>query len=172
MIRAISDNVPARLLGKAEDWEIVNDGVMGGDSSSTIRTAFCGLVFSGQLSLANQGGFASVRKRISQDFDGISAFRLKIRGDGRTYQFRFRTDTKPYKIAWRREFSTVGVTELIEIPLDEFVPVFRGRPVRNTGRLHPASIRYLGFMIADRREGPFKLAIESIDLLYEKFLQE
>ncbi|MGI9473561.1 MAG: CIA30 family protein, partial [Rubripirellula sp.] len=48
----------------ASQWQIVNDGVMGGRSSSRVDRAGEGLLrFSGNLSLANNGGFASMRSR-------------------------------------------------------------------------------------------------------------
>ena len=40
-------------------WGIVNDGVMGGRSSSRVERTDEGIRFSGNLSLANNGGFAS-----------------------------------------------------------------------------------------------------------------
>ena len=45
-----------------EDWRIVNDDVMGGVSSSTLYlNEEQNLVFSGNLSMENNGGFASSR---------------------------------------------------------------------------------------------------------------
>ena len=45
-----------------EDWRIVNDDVMGGVSSSKLYlNEEQNLVFSGNLSLENNGGFASSR---------------------------------------------------------------------------------------------------------------
>ena len=52
-----------------KDWRIVNDGVMGGISKSTIVLNETGNgEFSGHVSLANNGGFASVQlnKTISE----------------------------------------------------------------------------------------------------------
>lgn len=44
------------------DWYVVDDGVMGGRSSSSLRSGESGIaVFEGVLSLENNGGFASVR---------------------------------------------------------------------------------------------------------------
>jgi hypothetical protein len=43
------------------DCKIVNDSVMGGVSQSTLRQDTHGLFFEGQVSLENNGGFASMR---------------------------------------------------------------------------------------------------------------
>ena len=42
-------------------WQIVNDDVMGGVSTSRFQVRTNGAVFSGVVSLENNGGFASVR---------------------------------------------------------------------------------------------------------------
>jgi NADH dehydrogenase [ubiquinone] 1 alpha subcomplex assembly factor 1 len=47
-------------------WDSVNDGVMGGISKGgASRTAEGTLLFSGELSLANNGGFSSIRTKPS-----------------------------------------------------------------------------------------------------------
>ena len=71
-------------------WRVINDDVMGGISQSRIEllpTATA--LFSGQLALENNGGFASIRRR-SDNFklDDCSGVMLKVKGDGRSYQFR------------------------------------------------------------------------------------
>ena len=48
------------------------------------------LIFSGNLSLANNGGFASTRMRLDQELNGIKAVKIKFKGDGNTYKLRFR----------------------------------------------------------------------------------
>jgi hypothetical protein len=50
---------------KANQWIIVNDGVMGGISTSSIKlTNTQNGVFSGTVKLENNGGFASVRHSV------------------------------------------------------------------------------------------------------------
>ncbi len=47
--------------GEVATWTTVNDPVMGGRSTSAVTFGNGGLVFSGTLSLENNGGFASAR---------------------------------------------------------------------------------------------------------------
>ena len=72
------------------NWRIINDNVMGGISNSTMSQNSSGeLVFKGSVSLENNGGFASCRLDISGiDLEGVSSFKLKVKGDGKIYQFR------------------------------------------------------------------------------------
>lgn len=48
--------------GSTQDWHPINDGVMGGVSTSRLTFDLAGhAVFEGDVSLQNGGGFASVR---------------------------------------------------------------------------------------------------------------
>jgi len=62
-------------------WKSVNDGVMGGVSEGGFkRTDSNTLLFSGTLSLENNGGFASIRTEPrAMDLTGLS---VRSRGEG------------------------------------------------------------------------------------------
>ncbi len=143
-------------------WQAINDGVMGGVSSGRMVQSEEGLRFEGHLSLENNGGFASVRRRIDDDVSNAGGVRLEVRGDGRTYQFRLRQDEGFDGVAWRAEFATTGEWQTVNLPFNAFEPVFRGRRVPAAGPLEPPAIRQLGFMLADKNPGSFVLEIRSI----------
>ena len=144
-------------------WWSINDGVMGGLSSGQISRSDEGLVFSGELSLENNGGFASVRRPVDADLTAAKGVRLRLRGDGRGYQFRLRLDGDFDGIAWRAEFDTGGQWQTIELPFGLFEAVFRGRRVVDAGPVVPARIRQIGLMLADRQAGAFRLEIAAIE---------
>ena len=150
---------------RSSDWIIVNDGVMGGKSTSSMTISDSGIaVFSGEVSLENNGGFASTRtvveERALSRCDGAV---IRVRGDGRTYQFRIRTDTGFDGLAYRHEFEAVkGEWQEISLSFSDFEPTFRGRIVDDAGPLDPARIRQAGFMIADKQAGEFKLEVDWI----------
>ena len=74
-------------------WQVVNDDVMGGVSTSSFRLTNGVAVFQGEVSLENNGGFASVRSLPARhDLAGCDAFVIRVRGDGRRYKFTARTD--------------------------------------------------------------------------------
>lgn len=142
--------------------EIVNDGVMGG--SSTSRFHFLpgsGAVFTGVVSLENNGGFASVRlSPVRPDLSGHAAFVVRLRGDGRRYKFTVRTaevfNTPVYQCA----FTTKrGAWTEVRLPFKDFVPTFRGRELTEMPPLQPAQVSSLGFLISDRQDGPFQLEV-------------
>lgn len=72
---------------QARQWQSVNDGVMGGRSSGRAAlTSERTLRFEGNLSLANNGGFASIRTRPSRlPLAGGDVLIVRVRGDGREY---------------------------------------------------------------------------------------
>lgn len=146
----------------AGEWMIVNDGVMGGLSSSRFMHSDSGFAtFAGELSLANNGGFASVRALVPA---GVLADRatlvLRVRGDGRTYQVRLRTDREFDGIAYMTEFhAPEGEWREVVLPLTDFQPTFRGRRPRGAPPLSPADVQQIGLLLADKRPGSFRLDV-------------
>jgi monofunctional biosynthetic peptidoglycan transglycosylase len=148
-----------------ENWRKINDIVMGGISQSKmIMTDDSTAIFQGNLSLENNGGFASVRTD-SKDYQlaGYDGIAVRIKGDGRKYQLRLRTDDGFDGISYKAEFQTTTDKWItIELPFEEFVPTYRGRIIPDAPELAPGEIRQLGFLIADEKEGSFKLEIDWI----------
>jgi len=141
---------------------IVNDGVMGGVSSSAFAVTDTGTgVFRGEVSLENNGGFASVRLQpLVHDLTGSDAFMVKTRGDGHTYKFIVRTDTGYDGVNYRNVFQTrSGIWQEHWLPFAEFVPTIRGRILTGMPALNPANIETVGFLISDQQAGPFQLEV-------------
>ncbi|MGI9495888.1 MAG: CIA30 family protein [Mariniblastus sp.] len=147
-------------------WRPVNDGVMGGRSSGKVKiNQYKNLEFYGNLSLENNGGFASVRARD----EGLAmkpgdTVVLRVRGDGRTYNFNVYTQRNMGGYSYRQSFATVdGEWIDVEFPVDKFVATWRGRNYRNQA-FDPASVAGLGILLGDKKPGAFKLEVESISL--------
>jgi len=146
------------------EWTSVDDRVMGGISASRIVATPEGLEFSGVVSLAHNGGFASIRARPrAYDLAGTTALLLRVRGDGQTYKLALRTNEAFDGVQYQARFAT-RAGEWIEVvmPVTDFQPTFRGRLVADAPALDPARIRGFGLLIADRQAGPFRLVVESI----------
>jgi NADH dehydrogenase [ubiquinone] 1 alpha subcomplex assembly factor 1 len=146
-------------------WIAVNDGVMGGRSSGGPKIADGKLEFSGELSLANNGGFSSVRS-VGRDFDlsGASAVVLRVRGDGRRYQLRLATDAR-YRgitVSYGAGFeTTAGQWTEVHVPLASLQPMVRGSTLQGPA-LNRSQVREIGLLIADKREGAFALSVDWI----------
>ena len=101
-------------VDQAQDWLIVNDSVMGGVSQSEMIVTPTGTaLFRGNVSLENNGGFASVRTHPIEyqlaDYHGLS---LRVKGDGQPYKLRLRTDNYLNSVAYQADFQTESGTWL------------------------------------------------------------
>lgn len=149
---------------EAQNWVIVNDTVMGGRSRASVVLENDMLLFSGDLSLQNNGGFASTRRIYGAiNWDGTQALEIKIMGDGRAYQFRLRTNKNFDGVAYVANFNTEkGSAQTLRFNIDDFIPQFRGRIVSNAPKLNYADVSQFGFMLADKNPGRFTLKVEFI----------
>ena len=149
----------------AREWQTVNDNVMGGVSEGRFRiTDRKTLEFFGTLSLQNNGGFASVRTKAKKlGFEQGDTVVAKLRGDGRKYLLNLYLSKPQMAFSYRAAVQTKK-DEWIEVnvPLDKFEATSFGRPVKDAGRLKPEEITVLGFMLSDKKAGPFRLEVESI----------
>ena len=148
-----------------EPWRSINDGVMGGLSAGGMVQSDAGLKFSGGLSLENNGGFSSVRRLVSHNLSNATGVRIQVRGDGREYQFRIRQSSGSDGVSWSAAFSSSEKWRQIDIALDQFTPVFRGRTVPQAGPVVPSEIKQIGFLLADKTAGRFELEIRSIEFI-------
>jgi monofunctional biosynthetic peptidoglycan transglycosylase len=147
------------------EWFIINDGVMGGLSESTMTSHKNGYgIFSGNVSLENNGGFASVRARIpGNDYSVHDKIVLRVKGDGKKYQFRIRTNQNFDGVSYQANFTAKpGEWQIVEFSENDFTPVWRGRVVKDYPALDFANMRQIGFLIADYQKGGFELMVDEI----------
>ena len=80
------------------NWLVVDDVVMGGRSTGNFQLSKDGNgVFYGNVSLENNGGFSSVRYRFEKlMLEKFKTIVLKIKGDGKNYQFRIKHKSSDY----------------------------------------------------------------------------
>ena len=146
-------------------WHPINDGVMGGLSSSELCPDFAGHArFTGYVSFANNGGFASIRCQPG-DYGrmGVTAYLLQVLGDGKRYKLNLRTDSGFDGINYQARFEPMaGRWTTCRLACADFLPTWRGQPVPGAPPLDASMVRQMGLMIADRQAGPFELGIRSI----------
>ncbi|WP_051216531.1 CIA30 family protein [Ferrimonas futtsuensis] len=142
---------------EAGRWRPINDGVMGGVSQSQMVATEQGCCFEGVVSLENGGGFASMRRPLVLP-EGCRALRLTLRGDGNSYQLRLKMDGLCDGVLYVAGFATQpGRDEVIELPLSEFEPRFRGRTVAGAEPLDENRVEQLGLLMGQGQSGPFAL---------------
>ena len=147
-----------------KEWRIVNDGVMGGVSKSSLVLTDAGHgQFSGHVSLANNGGFASVQlNKMIQLAEEDKFIVLRVKGDGKRYEFRLAGEPLQSE-SYVHQFTTSGEWQNIKLAISEFYPQFRGRKL-NLPNFNFKNIEQMSFLIANKQEEDFNLLIDWIGL--------
>jgi NADH dehydrogenase [ubiquinone] 1 alpha subcomplex assembly factor 1 len=139
---------------QADDWYALNDGVMGGVSNSTIVINDDGFgLFSGNVSTANNGGFASIRYSFDEKaINGKTKISLRVKGDSKNYHY-----------SYILTFKTTNEWETVDVILSDMYPSFRGRklPMSN---FESSSIEEISILISNKKNERFELLIDTIEL--------
>jgi monofunctional biosynthetic peptidoglycan transglycosylase len=164
-------NEPTRVLfdfdtsDAIRQWSTVNDGVMGGVSDGRCRFTEEGCMdFYGNLSLKNNGGFASVRSRpMDLQLAEGDVIVVRVRGDGRQYYLNVRVPTYRIAFSYRASFQTkAGEWQEIRIPLRSLRATSFGRQIPNASPVDASDVNSIGFLLADKMPGSFGLKVDWI----------
>lgn len=147
-----------------KNWVVVDDAVMGGVSSGNFSLDKNGYgVFKGNISLENNGGFSSVKYDFEKmEIGNCSQIYLKIKGDGKKYQFRIKGNSNDDE-SYSTTFNTTEKWQEILIDLKDLYPTFRGRKLDKPNFFN-TSLEEIRFLIANQKKETFKLLIDKIEL--------
>lgn len=148
-----------------KNWSVVNDVVMGGRSSGTFDVTEEGYgKFYGKVSLENNGGFSSLRYVFNTlDVHPKNRIRIRLKGDGKTYQFRVK-DKQRHGYSYNANFETTGDWQTVEFTLEELYPTFRGRKV-DLPNFDQDTMEELRFLIGNNKPQTFELLVEYVAIL-------
>jgi len=151
---------------KTNSWFSVNDTVMGGQSAGRTSYEKDALLFAGDVSFENNGGFASVRSDYGRmDLSKFEKVVVKYRCEGQSLSLNFNTDRRWWypnykatlpetKMEWQT--VTVALKDLKEYRVGQVT----GRKI-SMEKL--SDIIRLGIMTNDKKEGPFQAEIDYIE---------
>jgi uncharacterized protein YbjT (DUF2867 family) len=157
-------------------WGALDDVVMGGVSASNMRFTEGAALFTGNVSVANSGGFASVRTKNFDppinlsDCEGVT---LRVQGDGKRYKLFLRSDAVWDGVGYSHSFDTVADTWInVRVPFQDLIPVFRAKVVKDRPQIDKSKIssfqlmlskfEYDGELNPSFAPGAFELQVESI----------
>lgn len=150
------------------DWYVINDGVMGGLSQSNVSYTTSSLVFAGQVSLENNGGFSSIRSPFDKyDLSDYSAVQIKYKATGYNFAFNLATSRVWYQPVYRVAIDDSNgqwVTKVFK--LSHFNEVVVGK--KTGAKLAQAKrndIIRLGFITSEKRAGQFELEVDYIKFI-------
>ncbi|MBS4035361.1 MAG: CIA30 family protein [Ignavibacterium sp.] len=156
----------ASIMKTENRWRIVNDGVMGGLSSSKTIVQDDKIIFSGDVSLENNGGFASLRSPVKEyDFSKSTGVEIRIKTDGKRYSISMKETNYFTGLFYTSTFETKKDEWItVKIPFDNFKLYYFGREV-NSGKIIPLNnIKEVSLLIGDKQKGKFNAEIEYLRL--------
>jgi hypothetical protein len=157
-------------------WGALDDVVMGGVSSSGLQLLPSSALFTGNVSTANSGGFASIRTKNLQPAINLSTYsgiELRVKGDGNRYKFFLRSDDRWDGIGYAHSFNTTpGEWITVKIPFDSLIPVLRAKTISdaapiNTNQIYSfqlmlSKFEYDGQLNPHFQPGEFRLEVETM----------
>jgi NADH dehydrogenase [ubiquinone] 1 alpha subcomplex assembly factor 1 len=147
-----------------ENWQVTNDGVMGGLSEGKTQVLEQALNFYGRVSTQNNGGFTSVYLPLATLPKSFEYLKITVQGDGRPYQLRLRSRAMAYNIVYQHSFATEeGKVQSLSFKLADFAASFRGRIITDAPVLTAQSISHVGFLISSKQNTQFSLSTSEIE---------
>jgi NADH dehydrogenase [ubiquinone] 1 alpha subcomplex assembly factor 1 len=145
-------------------WVVINDGVMGGVSSSKVGVTKGVLRWSGRVRLENNGGFASMRsatlpKGTNAALATGSSIVVRVKGTATTFNITLQTPGQWY---WAQVTPTADGWSSFTIPYARILPRTRfGEPVDGDAYAGQA-LSNIGVLISNGKAEAFRLDIDSI----------
>lgn len=145
------------------EWDVVNDGVMGGHSAGFVTVDDGVLRFTGTL-VTQDGGFTSVRGRRVIDLTGQVGVELRVRGSGRQFEVELDDDVRSgwKRVSRRAPLPTSADWTLIRVPFSTLRSTMHGQVV-NAPPIDLKRIVGVGLYIVDGQDGPFRLEVDFIN---------
>ncbi len=153
-------------------WVGLHDQVMGGRSEGSVQpqagshSTPAHVLFSGQISRDNGGGFASYRMRLSAPVV-IGAARsvvLNSRGDSGPFKLCLHRQNDWDGVQWQADLATPENWTTQVLPLSAFVARRRGREVTERPLSPEDTLFQIGLMTTRPEPGPVWLAVARIAL--------
>ncbi|WP_232817841.1 CIA30 family protein [Winogradskyella tangerina] len=147
-----------------DNWQILDDVVMGGRSDGHFKINKDGHgEYTGNVSLENNGGFSSLRYYFETvDSSDYTKFKIRIKGDGKSYQFRVKSNRYD-RYSYIFKFETTEDWQTIEIPFEDMYASFRGYRL-DIPNFEGKQMEEVAFLIGNKKKESFKLLIDSITL--------
>ena len=157
----------ASIMQTEDKWRIVNDGVMGGLSSSrAIVNDDSTIIFSGNVSLENNGGFASLRSPVKDyNFEKFSGIEIKIKGDGKLYSISMKETTYFNGYFYTSSFETKkDEWNVVHISFNQFKIYYYGKETSSNKKIPLNNIKEISLLIGDKQSGSFTTEIDYMKL--------
>ena len=157
--------------GNVKTWFTLTDNVMGGVSTSKLTTKSNSVQFTGTVSFDNNGGFASLRSGFGKyDLSAYNAVRIKFKSENQKFALTLDNSRNWWEPNYKYEFQSEQSSDwkTVSFNLADFHEEIIGRKSGNKiSNSILKNICQIGIITNDKKEGPFSLEIDYIEL-YKK----
>jgi len=151
----------------SNDWMIINDTVMGGRSDASIELTDDSIIFTGNVSLQNNGGFVSYRSPFQRyDLSDHNGIEIRYKSTGRRFSLQLDTNRRWWLPNYKHHFendSNEWITEQLSFEEFEKYQIGKATGKKMTSSKLDEVIR-IGIILLDKKEGPFQLEVDYIKL--------
>lgn len=152
-------------------WFTITDNVMGGVSTSKLAQKESSILFSGNISFDNNGGFASLRSGFGKyDLSAYNAVRIKFKSENQKFALTLDDSRNWWEPNYKYEFQSEQSSDwkTVNFNLSDFYEEIIGRKSGNKiSNSILKNICQIGIITNDKKEGPFSLEIDYIEF-YKK----
>lgn len=146
-------------------WSVTNDGVMGGLSQGQAYLSDSSVVFRGEVSLENNGGFSSLRSPYQQlDLSSYKEVEIRTRSIGLPFSITF-SKSRRFWIPNYKYFLEANNEEWVisTFKLSELEEFRMGNPMNNTiSSRDIENLIGISFFNEGKKEGKFSLEVDYI----------
>lgn len=148
-----------------QDWVVINDGVMGGLSEGDVEFRENSVLFSGAVSLENNGGFSSFKSPFQPfDLSGFDTLEVRYQSRGYPISFTLETERQFYKPYFKKGLPSVEKGwQTVRLALDQFQAYRIGYPMN--AYLNSATkerIIRIGFITDAKKAESFGIEVDYI----------
>lgn len=151
---------------KGKKWQVINDGVMGGLSKGNSRLTDNSILFKGEVSLDNNGGFSSLRRSFrSKDLSAFDEVKIKYKSSGISLAFTMAVSQRWYVPNYKMSLaSTSSQWKTATIKLTDFKKHYIGKPMdESLEKKVLTDIVRIGFITDEKKYGDFEFEIDYIE---------
>jgi NADH dehydrogenase [ubiquinone] 1 alpha subcomplex assembly factor 1 len=156
----VASRRPRLKLPDLDQYRIVTDAVMGGESAAKLNFSSGVLTFEGVVSLKNNGGFASFVGPIALPREAHT-LALTVSGDGKRYKVTLKRKATAAICQYQACFSAPSDWITLRFSSRDFVPSFRGRAI-DQPPIHIADAQLFGLLISEAQAGSFRVALGGV----------
>ncbi|MEM6642410.1 MAG: CIA30 family protein [Bacteroidota bacterium] len=149
------------------NWSVTSDGVMGGLSKGSIKASDNGVIFSGEVSLKNFGGFTSYKSPFGEhDLSQFEKLSIRYRSTGHDMGFQIETSQQFFLPYFKANLPVSEEWTTVTINFDAFQQYQMGDKTGNTLTSQDLKeVARIGFITNEKKEGAFSFEVEHVKFL-------